>query len=267
MLDDYTKEFYDEINDSSRRSAQIITPLLLELWPVKSVIDFGCAQGIWLAEFASLGVQDIVGVDGNWVALNHLNIERDKFVAHDFTNPFHIGRKFDLALCLEVAEHLTDDKADQIVEDLVRVAPIIFFSAAIPYQDGTNHYNCQWPEYWASRFRSKGYLCCDFLRKQLWNQEDVSFVYRQNSMVYMSEDYFMKMDRSRWADIQIVNSPERLVHPDFYICQSSIASARKDAEKLVRYNWGKLKASVGCKVRRWVCRNKEVTAGAGENEF
>ena len=41
-----------------------------------------------------------------------------------------------MAICLEVAEYLPEDKSDQFVADLVRIAPVVYFSAAIPYQVG-----------------------------------------------------------------------------------------------------------------------------------
>lgn len=43
-------------------------------------------------------------------------------------------RAFDLAISLEVAEHLPETSADVFVESLTAAAPIIVFSAAIPMQ-------------------------------------------------------------------------------------------------------------------------------------
>ena len=55
---------------------------------------------------------------------------------------------FDLVVSLEVAEHLPKECADIFVDSLVRLGPIILFSAAIPQAGGTCHINEQWPEYW-----------------------------------------------------------------------------------------------------------------------
>ena len=59
-----------------------------------------------------------------------------------------MGRRFDLALCLDVTEHLPRECADPLVTLLTSLAPVVAFSAAIPVQDSYNHVNCQWPAYW-----------------------------------------------------------------------------------------------------------------------
>src|SRR5579862_3100091 len=63
--------------------------------------------------------------------------------------PFNLGRSFDLAMSFEVAEHLPPDAAKGFVDSLTRLAPLVLFSAAIPFQGGVGHINEQWPEYWA----------------------------------------------------------------------------------------------------------------------
>jgi hypothetical protein len=52
-------------------------------------------------------------------------------------------------------------------DSLVSRGPVIVFSAAIPYQGGTNHTNEQWPEYWARHFSAKGYVPVDCVRRQI----------------------------------------------------------------------------------------------------
>jgi hypothetical protein len=54
--------------------------------------------------------------------------------------------RFDLALCLEVAEHLPAAAGDSLVRRLASVGARILFSAAIPGQGGRNHVNEKWPQ-------------------------------------------------------------------------------------------------------------------------
>lgn len=72
----------------------------------------------------------------------------------DLTQPLSLGRKFDLCVSMEVAEHLPPSRADSFVADLVGLAPVVLFSAAVPEQGGTNHLNEQWPDYGAICLRS-----------------------------------------------------------------------------------------------------------------
>lgn len=58
-----------------------------------------------------------------------------------------MNRAFDLAVTVEVAEHLPSSRAQSFVADLVHLASAIAFSAAIPGLGGTKHINEQWPDY------------------------------------------------------------------------------------------------------------------------
>lgn len=99
------------------------------------VVDVGCATGYWLAAFSSRGVGSVLGIDGDYVDWGSLRIDPASFVAHDLTHlPLPVEDRFDLALCMEVAEHLPPESATPLVAELVRLAPLVLFSAAIPDQ-------------------------------------------------------------------------------------------------------------------------------------
>ena len=87
---------------------------------------------------------------------------------------------FDLVLCLEVAEHLSEHASRLLVRSLTRHGDFIVFSAAIPNQPGENHIHCRWPDYWQSLFNDEGYRCEDWLRWALWDDDDIEPWYRQN---------------------------------------------------------------------------------------
>ena len=113
-----------------------MVPLVLQLLPVRSVVDVGCGDGSWLVVFRKLGVKEILGIDGEYVDPGLLQIPQDCFQAFDLAKPFSLGRVFDLAVSLEVAEHLPAECAPGFVECLTRLAPSVLFSAAIPFQGG-----------------------------------------------------------------------------------------------------------------------------------
>src|SRR4029077_8076010 len=95
-----------------------------------------------------------------------------------------VPRRFDLAISVEVAEHLPFFRAETFVADLVRLSDLILFSAALPFQGGTDHINEQWLEFWAILFRQHGYVSCDFLRQRIWANPEVEFWYAQNIVVF-----------------------------------------------------------------------------------
>lgn len=180
----YDDGFYLEQEDGSYRSASIVVPILIDALKPLSVIDVGCGVGTWLRAFTENGVDDFLGIDGDYVPRDKLRIPASRFQPRDLTEVVSVGRRFDLALSLEVAEHLPAEGADKFVSFLVEAADIVVFSAAVPNQGGTTHLNEQWQSYWAAKFANVGFSAYDFVRPVIWNNEDVAFWYRQNIIVY-----------------------------------------------------------------------------------
>ena len=94
------------------------------------------------------------------------------------------AQPFDLVICMEVAEHLPHARGPSLVAELASLGDAVLFSAAVPFQYGTNHVNEQWPEYWSILFRSQGLECFDPLRAELWNDPEVDWWYAQNALMY-----------------------------------------------------------------------------------
>ncbi len=184
----YTPDWFRAHTEGSRRSAERMLPLVLELVPATSALDVGCGIGTWLAVLRDLDVRDVVGIDGDYVDRGMLQIPADRFVPLDLAAPFDLGRPFDLALSMEAAEHLPAEAADGFVASLVRHAPAILFSAAVPGQGGTDHVNEQWPDYWAEKFAQHGFAAVDAIRPQVWADPDVEVWYAQNAILYLRED-------------------------------------------------------------------------------
>ena len=133
----YSGSFYEENLKASSPSAEAIVPIVLEFIKPESVIDIDCGTGIWLSVFKKYGVMDIFGIDGDWVDNKDKRIQEEQFLAHDLTKPLRMDRRYDLVVSLEVAEHLSPKYAKEFVDSLIRLGPIILFSAAIPLQTGT----------------------------------------------------------------------------------------------------------------------------------
>jgi 2-polyprenyl-3-methyl-5-hydroxy-6-metoxy-1,4-benzoquinol methylase len=163
----YTSAYFDSHVAGSLRSAHAVLPLVLDLVDVKSAVDVGCGVGAWLSVLKELGVDDVLGIDGDYVEPKDLLIPKRCFTAHDLTQDFDVERTFDLALSLEVAEHLPPERAHSFVETLARLARVVLFSAAIPGQGGIAHVTERWPDYWAGLFAEHGYVPVDALRYRI----------------------------------------------------------------------------------------------------
>jgi SAM-dependent methyltransferase len=180
----YSSDFFAVQQDGSIGSAEIIVPLVLSLFKVTSVVDVGCGVGGWLKVFEHHGICDYLGMDGNYLPMEMLKIPAERFRAEDLARLSDMGRSFDLACCLEVAEHLPESCADQFVAALARSAPAILFSAAIPRQGGTAHVNEQWASYWAEKFERHGYVTVDCIRPAIYGDPRVEWWYRQNALIF-----------------------------------------------------------------------------------
>jgi SAM-dependent methyltransferase len=211
----YDETFYNTYAAYSSGSAGKVVPHLVQLFSPKSVVDVGCGIGTWLSVFKKQGVDDIIGIDGDYVNRNQLLFDQQYFVSHDLTKPLPRDkvRRFDLAISLEVGEHLPASAASQFVDTMVSLAPIVCFSAAIPHQGGTYHINEQWQNYWAKLFMQKGYVTVDFLRSQIWGDPQVEYYYSQNSLIYIEASHIERYPSLKnyvvCADNQILSR----VHP------------------------------------------------------
>lgn len=186
--DPYDREFFERHDAGARRSARVLVPLVLGLVPARSVIDVGCGQGTWLSVFRESGIDDVFGIDGAYVDRTALRIAPDHFESRDLAQPFALPRTFDLAVSLEVAEHLPAAAAEGFIASLARLAPVVLFSAAAPHQGGQHHVNEQWPDYWAARFAAHGFVPVDCLRRAVWQNADVEWWYAQNAFLYVRRD-------------------------------------------------------------------------------
>jgi SAM-dependent methyltransferase len=183
----YTPEFFKGQQTASEQSAREVVPLLLELTDASSVVDVGCGIGTWARVFADHAVK-VLGIDGDYVNRDQLRVPVDQFVAKDLAQPIDFAVRFDLAICLEVAEHLPSDSAESLVSSLCSLAPVVAFSAAVPGQGGVRHLNEQWPEYWAALFSQHGYVVVDCIRDKIWMNEQIVWHYRQNMLIFVRED-------------------------------------------------------------------------------
>ncbi len=209
-------------------SAKIILPFVFEIVKPTSILDIGCGNGSWLKACKDLGIQEVYGVDGIQVNDDDLMVDKHEFRKHDLTKELALKKKYDLAISLEVAEHLPSTAADVFVESLTRHSSIILFSAAIPNQGGQFHLNEQWPEYWNEKFKKKGFEAFDILRNEFWDNENILWWYQQNILLFAKKGHpaFKNMDAN-----ETINA---LIHPKLYnkkVFKPKFLNSRKDVFK------------------------------------
>jgi hypothetical protein len=173
-------DYNHSLNIHTLEGPQAAFPEIFRSGIPHSLLDVGCGTGTWLKVAMDCGIEELMGVDGVTIPPEQLLVPGNCFQVRDLTISWDLGRRFDAALCLEVAEHLDESHSGTLLDVLTRHSDIIIFSAACPGQPGQHHVNCQWPAYWQQLFNRRGYVCCDAVRWRIWEMEAVEPWYRQN---------------------------------------------------------------------------------------
>lgn len=152
----YNQKFYKTMMKYELKSAAAFAETVLRSMRPGSLIDVGCGNGIYLKAFYDKGIKDLIGVDGSIHAVE-MSLLPGKVKLHDLRAPLKLPRKYDLCLCMEVAEHLPPEYAGNLVNTLTGLSNRVLFTAALPGQGGNDHINEQPHEYWIKLFRKKGF--------------------------------------------------------------------------------------------------------------
>lgn len=231
----YTDFFYNNMHDGNTKTAKAMMPSIINYIKPKSVVDVGCGRGIFLKAVKDVNPNiQILGIDGDYIDRSKLLIKEDEFLPYDLSEKLNLERKFDLAISLEVAEHINEEKANVFVDNLVRLSDKVVFSAAIPMQGGTHHVNEQWMSYWKKKFEERGYRSSYYFRNLFWENEEILPLRRQNIMFYVkNEVYEDRMDELH--EMKMEEAPCDVIHPDFWceranMYKQQIDNLQKDNE-------------------------------------
>lgn len=217
---------YTKVDSNLENARIIVQRVLAQLAPIaiNSVVDWGCGLGAWLRAFKENGVSQVKGYDGKWVDKSKLfdNIDQTEFEEVDFEGSIFDPdvKRYDLAMSLEVAEHINAQYAERFINKITASSNIVLFSAATPQQGGQNHVNEQWPDYWDALFSRNGFAAYDTLRYEIWDDDRLYAWYRQNIHMYVKSDDPSLADlRQRLLALcpNNVTGTKRLVHPVFYM--------------------------------------------------
>lgn len=248
----YNENFYKDRNRDTEYAAIKILNLVLNRLPrsMNSMVDVGCGVGTWLrAARTQYNFEIVVGVDGDYVPRQYLQIEEKCFMPADLENycvekvkKWGAVTKFDIAICLEVAEHIGRRNARAFIHKLCELSDIIVFSAAVPKQGGDAHINEQRLSYWVNLFGENNYQLYDLIRAEIWNDIKIPVWYRSNIVIFCN----------RKIDNTIINTENAaavmdMVHPDMFETKMKIYE-RQIKEMQENYNLKKLLKGELCKI-------------------
>jgi len=249
----YDHNFYSNRHRATVYSATTVLAIVLDALPaVRSAVDFGCGVGTWLSVLKERGVEEILGLDGPWVEKELLEIPASDFRETIFEGPTALDKRYDLALTLEVAEHLSPESAAGFVDSLTNASDFVLFSAAIPSQDGTGHVNEQWQDYWVGLFKERGYATFDFVRGSIWRDSGIPVWYRQNILFFAKQERVNEV-RAQALDDDKPRLPISFVHPEMYL--SKITRQPKPLEPSIKESWRHLRRAFKNRLKRQILKS------------
>ena len=195
--------------------SMVLASVVLDLMPgIHSAIAAGHGDGALLRELARLGVGYIQGVAQPFLTLEN-------------------GRRFDLAISLEVAQLLPSERADAFIDDLTRLSNMVLFSAAIPGQNEKLHSNERWQDEWAASFQARGYYAIDAVRPRIWHRDDVDAAVRQNTILYSNLAGLERYPGLLTDRVSLLSSL-RVVHPQIWAAvRANSTPARKPVAQAI----------------------------------
>jgi SAM-dependent methyltransferase len=191
-LEVYDDEFYRSNQEEGLKLAEWFVPLLRDTFQFNSLLDIGCGTGHYLLACQKMGIADVFGIEGSPFAFKHLLVANSLVVKHDLRQPYTFNRRWDLAISIEVAEHIDDIATDNYVKILSDGADVVVITAAPLGQGGTRHVNEHSRDWWIDKFAVPGYRydqestekLVSGARKAMAEKQHVTSWFEPNVMVF-----------------------------------------------------------------------------------
>jgi SAM-dependent methyltransferase len=177
----------------ARQDAPGVIGALLGTFPAAvRIADVGSGSGAFAARAARQG-RTVFACEHSWGGRLVGRLQGVRVIPFDLDRhpPAALPHALDLTYCFEVAEHCSPAQGDRLVRFLVRLAPLVLFTAAHPGQGGLGHINEQQQDYWIGRFADAGATYRPDLVERfngaLNGHGQVSPWFHQNLMVFSRE--------------------------------------------------------------------------------
>lgn len=188
-MNQYNSEYFNDGIFSTDYS--YLAEVISQIYSPKSVIEVGCGPGHLTKALSNLAIK-VDAIDGfsapdfhDFPTISFANIDlNNKSQFSDFIG----DRRYDVAICTEVAEHLDPLSSPFLIKYLTKCAPVVIFSAAVPEQGGHGHINCQTRGFWHKIFISHNFQLVDSLRSKLRENENLAIWYKLNIVDYVSKE-------------------------------------------------------------------------------
>ena len=153
---------------------------------VKSIVEFGSCAGGFTRKLMELGIDVacVEGTSGGYELALENNIPADRVHIKDLRRRINLNKKFDVALCTEVAEHIETPFSSMLVETLTSHSDVIFFSSEGPGGNPNHYHHCneQPDKFWINLFDFYGF---EYIHAE---PEEISLLRGRNLFLYKNKN-------------------------------------------------------------------------------
>ncbi len=213
----YDEEYFAIIDERETSQANTLAGILQNLFNPGSVLDLGCATGLYLKPFLGNNIR-VKGVDNSKIAKDMSSISEVIDLA-DLSQPY-ITEKADLTLCIEVIEHIEKQFEWQVLDNICDSADLIVFTGATIGQPGTDHVNCQPKEYWIQCFVERGFVVDEDATNT------ISRKLRQEGCIYWLVDNILIFRRMRKVHFILTSCDGQIGYPYYLAILSALKTQR-----------------------------------------
>ncbi len=203
----YSSNFYNSVTSRAGVASEVVTKIVLMTFQPKSVIDIGAGEGIWSATISKLGNPELItAVDLPGSTFKNLqDLSADvEYITLNFENEMLQNRRiYDLAICVEVIEHISSRRALLLLDWISENCRTIVFSGATPGQGGTHHINEQHQSYWLNAMMRRGFIPIDNIRPVLDEYKKVPKYYRNNIFFFINSRFIQEKNLMEVLDLTI----------------------------------------------------------------
>ena len=130
----------------------------------KTVIDIGCAYGLLVEALCDRKI-DAYGLDVSPYAIENARADMtDRLFVHSITDPVPLHKnkkgveaKYDMAVCIEMLEHLPEDITDLAIDNICATSDRILFSSSPDDFEEPTHFNVLPTDIWLEKFKARGF--------------------------------------------------------------------------------------------------------------
>lgn len=153
MIDDATaQEWLNGLAGFDRDNEIILFCIMAAFGKPNSYLDVGSGTGAMVNMAEKIGVPIVNGLD------QLPRPAHPKLMQVDLREPQILPVKYELVTCIEVAEHIEPEYADNLITTVTANAQRrIVFTAAQPGQAGHGHFNLQQMFYWRTKLYDAGW--------------------------------------------------------------------------------------------------------------